>query len=113
MHEMSLCESILGILEDHARGQGFRRVTGVWLEVGALAGVEPEALRFSFEVVTRGTLAEQARLEIIEVPGQAWCVRCERNVPVSQRFDACPRCGGFGLQLTAGDELRVKELEVS
>ena len=112
MHEMSLCESILGILEENARSQGFGRVKAVWLEIGALAGVEVEAMRFSFEVVTRGTLADRARLEIIDVPGRAWCLQCGKSVPVRQRFDACPDCGSYQLQVTAGEEMKIKELEV-
>lgn len=112
MHEMSLCEGVLQILEDHARSQGFERVRTVWLEIGGLSGVEPEAMRFSFEVVVQGSLADGARLEIIELPGQAWCMPCARSVEVKQRFDACPHCGSYQLQVTGGDEMRIKELEV-
>jgi len=112
MHEMSLCESVLQVLEQNAAGRGYRRVKTVWLEIGNLSGVEPEALRFSFEVVVRGSLADGARLEIVEVPAQAWCARCAATVEVTRRFDACPVCGGFQLQITSGDELRIRELEV-
>jgi len=112
MHEMSLCEGVLQVLQAHAAKQGFQRVKTVWLEIGSLAGVEVEAMRFGFEVVMRGTLADGARLEIIERPGEAWCLSCARTVPVAQRFDACPDCGSYQLQVTAGDEMRIKELEV-
>ncbi len=100
------------MLEDSARQQGFRTVKTVWLEIGALSGVEIEAMRFSFDVIKKGTLAEEARLEIVEVPGQAWCLPCAKNVTINQRFDACPDCGSYQLQVTGGEELRVKELEV-
>jgi len=112
MHEMALCESVLGILEKHAQAQGFSRVKTVWLEIGALAGVEVEAMRFCFEAVTRHSLAENAELKIIETPGQAWCLECACQVEIHQRFDACPRCGGCQLQVTGGEEMRVRELEV-
>jgi len=112
MHEMSLCESVLQILEDNARSQGFGRVKAVWLEVGALSGVEIEAMRFSFDAVTRGTLADRAKLEIIELPGEAWCMQCAGQVRVKQRFDACPDCGSYQLQVTGGEELKIKELEI-
>ena len=112
MHELSLCESILQILESSAASQGFSRVKTVWLEIGGLAGVEQSALRFNFEVVTKGSLAETARLEIIDVPAQAWCMPCGRAVTVEQRFDACPECGSYQLQISGGDELKIKELEV-
>ena len=112
MHEMSLSEGVLQILEDNARSQGFERVKTVWLEIGDLSGVEVDAMRFSFDVVTRGTLADEARLEIVEVPGRAWCMQCAGTVSVKQRFDACPECGSYQLQVTGGEEMRIRELEV-
>ncbi len=112
MHELSLCEGVIQVVEDSARQQGFCRVKTVWLEIGALAGVELEAMRFGFDVVKRGTLAEEASLEIIRLPGQAWCLPCAKTVTIDQRFDACPACGSYQLQVTGGEELRVKELEV-
>ena len=112
MHEMSLCESILQVMEQSAGSQGFSSVKTVWLEIGQLSGVELEAMRFGFEVVTRGSLAEGARLEIIELPGQAWCMQCAKSVRVQQLFGQCPGCGSFQLQVTGGKEMRIKELEV-
>ncbi len=112
MHELSLCQGIVRVLEEQAGVQGYRRVTTVWLEVGALAGVELDALRFGFDVVTHDTLAEGAKLEVVAVPGQAWCAPCAKSVPVRERFDPCPECGGYRLRVTGGEELRVKELEV-
>ena len=112
MHEMSLCASIVQIIEEQAGEQGFERVNRVWLEIGPLSGVELEAMRFGFDVVTRGTLAENATLDILETAAEAWCMQCSKTVPITQRFDACPECGGFQLQVTGGEELRIRELEV-
>ncbi len=64
MHEMSLCESILDILKDQAAKDSFTRVKRVAVDIGPLSCVEPEALKFGFDVVTRGSLAEGAILEI-------------------------------------------------
>jgi len=112
MHEMSLCQSILGVMEQAARDQHFSRVRRVRLRVGALAGVEISALRFGFEVVTRGTLADGAVLEILSQSGEAYCFQCGQSVTIEQRFDPCPGCGGHHLQLTGGDELKIQDLEV-
>lgn len=112
MHEISLCEGVLQVLEDHAHSQGFRLVKRVWLELGALSGVDPEAMRFGFDAVMKGSLAEGAVLEIIILPGEAWCMPCGRSVLVKARYDTCPECGSYQLQVTGGDEMRVKELEV-
>lgn len=113
MHEMSLAEGVLQLIEDAARRDRFTKVSTVWLEIGQLSGVEPEALAFCFDAVTRNTVAEGARLEIITLPGQGWCQDCAQTVSMTEVFDACPKCAGFPLRVTAGTDMRVKELEVS
>lgn len=113
MHEMALCEGVLRVLEDEAERQSFQRVKAVWLEIGTLSHVEPEAMRFCFEAVMRGTLAEGAVLEIVRPPGEAWCLGCSATVALPERGAACPSCGGYRLQVTGGDEMRIKELEVA
>lgn len=112
MHEMALTESIVEILAEEGRKQGFTRVRVVRLEVGAMAHVEPEALRFCFDAVSRGTLAEGATLDIIRLKGEGWCLDCGKTVALDERFGPCPDCGGRHVQMTSGDELRIQELEV-
>jgi hydrogenase nickel incorporation protein HypA/HybF len=112
MHEMSLAEGVLQLIEDSAQKQNFNRVKTVWLEIGQLAGVEVEAMKFCFEAVMRDSIAQDAQLEIIETPGQAWCLHCAEVVHVQVLFDACPNCGSHQVQVTGGNEMRVKELEV-
>ena len=112
MHEMSLAEGILGIVENAAGTQDFVRVTELRLEIGALAGVEIEALSFCLDVVLKGSVAEGARIEVLAVPGQGWCMQCGETVPITALFDACPKCGGFQVQATGGTEMRVKDLLV-
>jgi hydrogenase nickel incorporation protein HypA/HybF len=112
MHEMSLAESVREIVDEAARANGARRVAGVRLEIGRLAQVEIEAMRFAFDVVMRGSLAEQARLEIVEVDGSAWCMRCSEPVVIAQRGDACPKCDSYQLQVTGGDRMRVMDIDI-
>jgi len=112
MHEMSLCEGVLNILQTEANNNGFTKVKTVWLEIGELSSVEPEAMLFSFDVVTRNSLADGAKLEIIRISGTAWCMQCSKSVTIKQRYDECPDCGSYQLQVTGGDEMKIKELEV-
>ncbi|MBL4762850.1 MAG: hydrogenase maturation nickel metallochaperone HypA [Gammaproteobacteria bacterium] len=112
MHEMSICEGVLLALEAEAKIHNFATVKTVWLEIGDLSSVEPEALHFSFDVVTRDSLADGATLKIVKVPGAAWCMQCSESVTIKQRYDECPTCGSHQLQVTAGDEMKIKELEV-
>lgn len=112
MHELSLAENVLQIIEDAAHAQGFSRVKTVVLEIGRLAAVEAEAMAFCFDAVVRGSCAEGAALEIVDVPGAGWCAVCAVSVPITDMLATCPQCGGFRVTPTGGTGMRVKELEV-
>lgn len=112
MHEMSLCENVLQIIEQQATVQKFKKVTKVWLEIGELSGVEIDAMRFCFDAVMQSSIAAKANLEIINIEGQAWCQQCRQNVAIQQRYDECPKCGNVPLQVNNGEQMRIKELEV-
>ena len=109
---MSLCEGVLRILEEQAEVQHYSRVLRVTLEIGMLSTAVPESMEMCFDAVTRGTLADGATLEIVRTPGEAWCKTCSLSVPVKERYSPCPKCGGFDMELRAGDGLQIKELEV-
>jgi hydrogenase nickel incorporation protein HypA/HybF len=112
MHEMALCQGVVGLVEDAARTQSFSRVKSIVLEIGVLGHVAPEAMLFCFEAVSRATIAEGAVLVIERIPGAGWCLDCGKTVALEERFGACPECGQHHVQMTSGDELRVRELEV-
>jgi len=112
MHEMSLAEGVLQLVEDTARRERASRVKLVVLEIGRLSSVEPEAIKFCFEAVTHGSIAQGAALEIIAVPGAGWCMQCAETVPMTELYGACPTCGSHQVQPTGGTEMRVKEIEI-
>ncbi|OIP09586.1 MAG: hydrogenase maturation nickel metallochaperone HypA [Betaproteobacteria bacterium CG2_30_59_46] len=112
MHEMSLAEGVLQVIEDSAKINGFSRVKTVWLEIGELAGVEVEAMCFCFDAMVKGTLADGARLEVVATEGQGHCLTCGEIVHIRLRYDPCPLCGGHPVEPFGGLEMKVKELEV-
>lgn len=112
MHEMSLTEGVVRILEEQAKTHGFAKVKTVWLEIGELSSVDPDSMLFCFDAVARAGVAEGAKLEIVRVPGRAWCLDCADTKEIANRTDPCPDCGGYGLAVTDGEQMRIKELEV-
>lgn len=112
MHEMALCLGMIDLIREQQAGHGFTRVRRVVVEIGALGHVDPHALEFAFEAGARESPAEGARLEILEVPGRAWCMDCSASVTIGRRGDPCPNCGGYTMIVEQGEEMRLKELEV-
>lgn len=112
MHELSLMEGVLAIIQEAKDQHGFQKVIRVVLEVGELAGVETEALDFCWDVVSRDSPAEGAHLEIVHVSGAAWCGGCKEEVPIHSRIDLCPGCGGIPERVLRGLDFQVKTLDV-
>ncbi len=113
MHEMAVAESLLQIVLEESERHGIRRVDRVRLQVGALAAVVPEALDFCFTIVSQGSVAEKASLEIETVPVVVRCPECGQRFQVDNQFYVCPDCGPIpsGLDLTSGRELTVLSIE--
>lgn len=109
MHELSIAESVLDIIKKQVKD----RVTAVRLRIGELSGVVPEALEFSFQSASMGTLAEGAALVIERVPLTARCGDCDEVFKINDYCFACAKCGGGNFKLITGRELQIEEIEVA
>ncbi len=112
MHELSLAEGILQLIETAQAQDCFEQVTRVRIEVGRLAGVEIDALRFAFDAVIAHSCADGAQLEIVETPGRGRCQGCGREVAIESHHEPCPLCGTPRVEAIGGMQLRVIDLEV-
>ena len=109
MHELSIARSVVAIVAEKAAG---RKVKGVRLSVGKLSGVEVDALRFCFPMVADESPIAGAALHIDEIPGRARCLGCEKELELDVPVGVCPCERRERLELLAGQELNVKEMEV-
>jgi hydrogenase nickel incorporation protein HypA/HybF len=109
MHELSVSSAIVDTAVRHAAG---RRVTAVHVRIGQLRQVVPDSLAFFFELVTRETLCEGARLEQELVPARLRCTPCVYEWAIDLPAFRCPRCGGAEVAVLSGEELEVESIEV-
>jgi hydrogenase nickel incorporation protein HypA/HybF len=117
MHEMSIAMSVVEQVEEAAEAaeaagaQCAGAVESVRLQVGELAGVVPDALRFCFELACAGTVLDGAELTFDPVPGRARCAPCSREWDTGMPPDlCCPDCDGAAAELVSGRELRITEV---
>lgn len=113
MHELSIAENIVELAVASARSAGAERVVSVKLNVGPLAGIDPGALLFSYDIAAQGTLLHGSRLDIVDVPLVVWCAHCLAEVEVAsvQRL-RCPTCGTPCGEIRRGRELDIESLEI-
>ncbi len=113
MHEMSLAEGMIQLIEEQSQQQDFFEVTLVHLEIGRLSNVEVESMRFCFDAVCQNTIAQGAQLKITEIDGIGWCMDCAKQIVYRALYQPCPHCEGYKVQVTGGNEMLIKELEVN
>ncbi len=108
---MSLAVNIVELAEAESLAAGGGRIRRVEVEVGALAGVMVEALRFCFAAACRQTMAEGAELVINTVAGEGECASCRQTAVMEENFSRCPSCKGL-LRPLKGQELRLAAIVV-
>jgi len=113
MHEVGLMESALAIALKRAGEEGAQRIHRLTMRIGPLSGVVPEALEFAFDVLTRGTIAEGAKLEVEHVPMMCYCSSCHLEFQPADLFCECPQCHDSRVKVQQGRELELASLEVS
>jgi hydrogenase nickel incorporation protein HypA/HybF len=108
VHELAITESIVAAVREKLGDAPVRRVC---VEVGALSGVVPDALLFSFEVATEGTSLAGAELDIVRQSGRARCRDCGARFDTDDLLALCA-CGSADVEVLGGRELRIREVEV-
>jgi hydrogenase nickel incorporation protein HypA/HybF len=112
MHELSIATSILETVQAEAARRPGARFVKVGLRVGELAGIDTEALSFSFDALVKSSELEPLQLEIEFCPRRHRCPKCEEEFVVREYVTACPKCGETRTQFAGGDELDIAYLEI-
>lgn len=113
MHEMAVAENIMKVIEEKLAELSQKgEVRKIYLKIGKLTCVEPEALKLSFEVISQETSFENASLFIDSIPITAKCQECKKKLTLSNLDFTCPFCGSFKIEIKTGRELFVESFEI-
>ncbi len=112
MHEASITEALLEAAVEEMERAGAGKILCLEVTVGSLSGVNVEALRFAFEMLSPGTPAQGAELRIVETRASCSCRACGEESPVDDPFSPCPACGSLDVEVRGGEELFLSSLEV-
>ena len=112
MHEIGIASSVLDVVRGELNGRPGSRAVKVGLRIGALSGVDPEALRFAVEALVSGTELDQLELDMEFCPWRQRCGSCGCEFAVEDYVFSCPECGQPDTKCVGGDEMEVTFLEV-
>ena len=113
MHEMGIVQSIMEIVEKQAEANNAKKVVRICLEFGLLTAVQPDAIDFAFEILSKGTVAEGAIMDVTIIPLKVYCIDCAKTQVLESYQPFCPLCSTGTLQIVAGrDEMRISAIEI-
>ena len=112
MHELSICQSMLRIVDATMTEHPGARVQRIFLDVGMGSTVEPSLLREAFEIATAGGPHEGAELVINEIPLVGRCRSCGNAFEYREIALGCPECESTAIEIVSGMELDIRELEI-
>jgi hydrogenase nickel incorporation protein HypA/HybF len=112
MPEVAIMTEALRRAEEAAKSAGAKRILKLRLRLGLLGGVVPESMEFAFDVVSRGTLAKGAVLDIEPVPAACWCATCQAEFACLDFLNEGPRCRNLSGDLRRGRELEIADVEL-
>ncbi len=112
MHELPITEGLLNLALKHANQAGAKRITQLNLVIGQLASVVDDSIQFYWDIISKDTIAEGAKLEFRRVPAVLHCWNCEAEFSPNGRDYLCPRCGSARVKVVAGDDFLLESIDV-
>ncbi len=112
MHELSITDQLLSLTLRHAEEAGAVRVTQLNVVVGELSSVVDDSVQFYWEMLAKGTIAEEAVLRFQRVVARLRCEDCGAEISFREFEGQCPQCGGSHTTIIDGDQFQLESIEV-
>jgi len=109
-HEGGIAQDILKKILAEAKKSGMKKVERAKVTIGESLLAHPENVQFSFNMISHGTVAEGAKLDITTTRLKAKCASCKKEYGPASSL-SCPHCGAAEIEITSGQELLVEGLE--
>ena len=112
MHELAICHALMTQVQGIAEERNASSVVAIVVGIGPLSGVEAPLLKNAYPIASAGTVAENARLVIEDLPVQVHCDQCGNESAVAANKLVCPHCNNWQTKLVSGDELLLMSVEL-
>ena len=112
MHELPVTENILEIAVRHGRQANAARVKDLYLVIGQLSSIVDDSIQFYWDIISKDTICEGAKLHFERIPAQLLCLDCSHIYGFEHELTACPNCDSSRVKVTAGEEFQLQSLEI-
>lgn len=112
MHELAVTESLLKISLEYAEKATAKQISALNIVIGELSSMVDDSIQFYWETIAKDTIAEKAVLNFRRVPAELQCMTCFMKYHPAEKELVCPRCGGVGAKILAGEEFFLETIDV-
>ena len=112
MHELPVTESVLEIACRHAEKAQATRVTDIYLVIGQLSSIIDDSVEFYWDIISKDTLCENAKLHFKRLPAKLVCLDCGHNYQLNSELEPCPKCHSAHIRVLSGDEFQLESIEI-
>ncbi len=112
MHEFSVVQSLLDLIEKNAYENNAKAVSKVIVKIGKMSGIEPHLLKIAFDTFKEKTICENAELEMIIQDVVARCEDCNKDFTVENNKFICPFCNDYNLKILDGEDMYLLQIEL-
>ncbi len=112
MHELSVTESVLEIACKHAEKAQAKKVTDIYLVIGRLSSIVDDSVSFYWEMISKNTVCEDAKLHFKRIPAKLLCLQCSHEYILDDELTPCPNCGSARVKVISGNEFNLDSIEI-
>ena len=114
MHELGIVFYIIRDVKKVAEENGVSHISAVTMNIGEVSTIIPEYLTDCWRwAADKEPVLKGAELKVITVPGLTHCTSCGQDYGTVQHGKICPFCGSEETFLIQGNEVEIKEIEVT
>ena len=112
MHELAVTESILDIVQNHAKQANATAVTDVYLVIGRLSSLVDDSVQFYWDFISRDTICAGSKLHFERIPARLVCLDCGHAYTLDGELEVCPQCQSARVKVISGDEFHLDSIEI-
>ena len=112
MHELIVTKNIPELSLHHAQSSHAQRVTDLHLVIGQLSSLIDDSVQFYWDIISKGTICEGARLHFERRSAVLLCLDCGKSYAIKNELFPCPKCTSTHIRVVEGEEFRLESVEI-
>ena len=100
MHEYGIAHEIVEAVKKYVEGNKADRPIRCWVQMGAICGINPEALENAFPLAAENTICKDMEMDVFIEPAVCKCRDCNSEIKLKEYTDMifCQSCGSVDIE---------------